>query len=293
MNTKNAFRCLSAMAIILMAVIFTGCKEDEPGLATNDSQDVNSEAVSDSYFEDTEDLSSTVALTDDNDFGGRAEGLKGRDDRFACAIITIKNKAEDVEAGDTIIVDFGTGCTDLRGNVRKGKIVIYYTGNRNTLESQIVTKFDGFYVNGIKFEGTRTVSVNEISNLYIVHEISLENGKITWPDGSFAERDAHHFRKWFHNGTFANRIDDVVTILAEDGWAEGSNRNEREYVMDITEDIVFKGSCFSVNKFLPVSGEKVLLVGDREITVNYGEGDCDNTISVTIGGVTREVTVNR
>jgi len=291
--TKSTFRLLSGLLVISTAAFFTGCKEDEPQLAANDSQDVSSEAVSDSYFEDAEDLSATVALTDDADFGVRAEGLKGRDDRFACATITIKKQINDNP--DTIIVDFGSGCTDSKGNVRKGKIIVIYDGSRLALESQIITKFDGFYVNGIKFEGTRTVTVWAIdspNNTFITHLIELEGGKITWPDGTFAERDAQHLRKWVHNGTLTNRSDDQVILLAE-GTAYGSNRNGREYVMAITEDIVFKASCFAQSKFLPVSGEKVLTVGDRVITVNYGEGDCDNSITVTIGNVSRTVTVNR
>jgi hypothetical protein len=63
--------------------------------------------------------------------------------------------------------------------------------------------------------------------------------------------------------------------------------------MEITEDIVFKAECLSDKKFLPVSGEKILSVNGRVITVNYGSGSCDNTITVTINGESTEVTVVR
>jgi hypothetical protein len=241
----------------------------------------------DSFFEDAEDLSFTVSLASNADLGGRVAGVD--DDRLACATLSLSENA--TTAAGTITINFGEGCT-RNGVTRKGKILVTYDGERKTIGSSISVTFDGYYVNGVKIEGTRTVKISEIATSYIVHEITLVNGKITWPDNSTATRNAHHFRKWNWNGTPLVRLDDEVRILA-DGSAEGINRNGKEYVMEITEDIVFKAECLSDKKFLPVSGEKILSVNGRVITVNYGSGSCDNTITVTINGESTEVTVVR
>lgn len=300
MNTvKKSFRLLSALLAFSMAAFLVSCGEDEDTLASADQQSVSSEASLDSYFEDAEDISSSVSFAADEDLGGRQAGsIKERDNRLSCATITIK-KQNDANA-DTIVVDFGVeGCTDPKGNVRKGKIIIVYSGNRATVDSEITTTFDGFYVNGIKVEGTRSVSVYAIDNTSITHYITLTDGKLSWPDGSTASRSASHYRKWVHNATPLNILDDQVILLSgEDtpGTATGENREGVAYTMQITEDIVFKTSCWSTGKYLPASGEKILVVGSnvpRQITVNYGSGDCDNTITVTINGQSRTVTVSR
>jgi hypothetical protein len=285
---KNSLRLLSIALTFSVGAFLISCSEDET-LNSSDKQSVSSEASTDSYFEEAEDLSSTVSFATNGDLGGRVHGVD--DDRLVCATLSLSDGATLTDG--TITIDFGTGCT--RGEItRKGKIIITYSGDRRTEGSSHTITFDGFYVNGVKIEGTRTVEVFDATETYIIHEITLTGGKITWPDGTSASRDAHHFRKWDRKGTPA-RLDDEIRILA-DGTATGSNRDGVEYSMQITEDIVFKAECLALKRFLPASGEKVLLIGanaGREITVNYGTGDCDNLITVTINGQTTVVTVSR
>lgn len=290
MNTKKiGLRLISALLIFAMAAFVISCSDDESEVSFTDSQSVSSEASVDSYFEDAEDISATASLAADGDLGGRVAGL---DDRF-CDNVIIRFLRKNVANPDTILIDFGSGdgCTDPRGNVRKGKIrIVFSPGSRFQIDNTVTTTFISFSVNGILMEGTRTVTLTSLEPP--THEITLTDGRLTWPDNSTATRTAHHFRQWDRNGTPINRTDDRIIIL-EGGTASGTNRNEKEYSMQITQDIVFKASCHIVKKFLPVSGEKVLTVGDRQITVNYGEGDCDNVITVTINGVSKEVTVDR
>jgi hypothetical protein len=287
MNTrKNGFRLLSALLIFALAAFVVSCNEDDSQVGYSDSQNVASEASTDSYFEDAEDLSATASLADDASLGGRVGGL---DDRF-CDNVKVKFQHKSDANSDTIVIDFGTGCTDPRGNVRKGKIIIVFSpGSRKQISNSVVTTFDGFSVNGVSIEGTRTVTLTSLEPP--THEITLEDGLITWPDNSTASRTAHHFRKWDNKGTLA-RSDDEIVIL-DGGTASGTNRNGKEYSMEITADIVFKASCLATKKFLPVSGEKVLSIGGKTTTVNYGTGDCDNVITVTINGESKEVTVDR
>lgn len=292
MNTlRKSLRLLSALLIFSVAALVASCSEEDTLNAT-DQQTVTSEASTDSYFEEAEDISTSVSFAsnaDINNHGGRVAGLD--DERLECATISLSEGA--TTSAGTITVDFGDGCT--RGNItRKGKIIITYEGERRVANSSHTITFENFFVNGVQIEGTRTVKVHEITNTFITHEITLEGGIITWPDGSEATREAHHFRKWTHGGDLI-RLNDTVSILAE-GTAAGSNRNEVEYSMQITEDIVFKAECLAQKRFLPVSGEKVLLIGGnagKEITVNYGTETCDNVISVTINGQTKVVTVSR
>lgn len=290
MNTaKKSFRLLSALLVFSMAAFMISCGDDAETLATADKQSVSSESSSDSYFQDAEDISSSVTFASNTDLGGRTSGLI--DERLAGATITLSEGS--TETAGTITVDFGTGVT-VNGVTRKGKIVITYSGSRRSVESTHSITFVDFYVNDVKIEGTRTVTVTEVTNTSITHLITLTDGQITWPDESYATRTASHSRKWTHNADL-DRSNDLVTLLKE-GIASGRTREGAEYNMQITKDIVFKASCGIARKFLPAEGEKVLSIGGnsgREIIINYGTGDCDNVITVTINGETKTVTVDR
>lgn len=290
MNTlKKSFRLLSALTVFSVAAFLISCGGDEETLASADKQSVSSESSSDSYFEDAEDISASVTFASNADLGGRTTGLI--DERLMDATITLSDGA--TENAGTITVDFGEGVT-TGGVERKGKIIISYEGKRLMVGSSHTITFDNFYVNGVKIEGTRTVEVSEVTTTSITHEISLTGGVVTWPDNTSASRTAHHFRKWTHGGDLI-RSNDEVSIL-EGGTAGGENRDGVGYEMQITKNIVFTAACAIKKRFMPSEGEKVLAIGGnspRQITINYGTGDCDNSITVTINGVTKTVTVSR
>lgn len=84
-----------------------------------------------------------------------------------------------------IIVDFGAGCTSPNGVVRKGKILLSYTGSNFLFPgTSIVTTFEGYEVNGLKIQGTRTITNGGIDllNSKVTLNVKIENGLITWPD---------------------------------------------------------------------------------------------------------------
>jgi hypothetical protein len=290
---KKSFRLLSVMLVFSVAALVISCS-DEDTLNSADQQTVSSEASSDSYFEDAEGIASSAAFATNAELeGGRTSSL---DSRLTGATITFAEGS--TEEGGTITIDFGTGKT-FNGVVRAGKIIIEYTGARRTQGSSHTIYFENFYVNGVRIEGVRTVTVSQVDPNFITHHIELIDGKITWNEGmaneTSATRTSTHDRKWIHNGTPLIPTEDEIRIL-KDGIAGGTNRNGTDYEMQITADIVFRAECLSQKRFLPVAGEKVLLVGGntgKEITVNYGTGECDNVISVTINGQTKVVTVSR
>jgi hypothetical protein len=148
-------------------------------------------------------------------------------------------------------------------------------------------------VNGVKIEGTRTVTLTSLNPP--TQKIELAGGKITWPDNTATTREAQHFRKWDNKGTPARADDEMVIFGTSDfpAGASGENRAGKEYTMQIEQEIVFKVACGPQSKFLPVSGQKLLNIDGKIITVNYGSGSCDNLITVTINGESKEVTVDR
>ena len=307
-TTKNAFTLKSVSSLLIAFVLILGsCSKTDTPVSDN-QLNVTAESSEDSYHSDTDDLSNSASAQSDATLTGRTEGWV---DNRICSTTKITLKKLVNTNTDTLTIDFGTaGCTDAKGNTRSGKIIVIFTpGKRLYPGSSNTVTFADFKINGVKVEGTRTVTnVSPGTSLDgdITYEITLIGGKLTFPDGTTATRETHHFRQWFRNGTPLVLSDDQQKILASfttpnstssTSTASGTNRKGYSYQMQVTKDIVYKVSCLESKIFIPVSGTKTLTVtkgtNTAQITVDYGDGTCDKTVTITVNGKTETVTVSR
>lgn len=290
---KNVFGSLLTAGVILLA----SC-EDKLDFNAKDTANVENEAEVDGYFEDADDMSVLVVAADPGTLSGsRESGARGigkdkLDSRFACNSTTVNILLADDSSPaiphGTITIDFGTdGCTDAKGNVRKGKIRVEFKGRRFLMGSSIVTTTEGYSINGVALEGTRTVtnitgSTEESPKFTVV----ITDGKATWPDGSVATREVNRTREWVRG---QNPMNDEWRVT---GSAGGSNRNGNVYEMEITSALVYKRECaVSAKVFMAVEGTKELTVNGKLITIDYGTGECDKTITITANGQSKQVEV--
>ncbi len=297
MKTNLMIKSLSYFSF--MALLFlASCQDDKIDFSANDSQNVENEAVSDAYYEDADDMSSIAVSSDETTLTGGREAESGRKftvkisdlaKRFDCATVTFETAPESSiqTPKGTITVDFGTGCTDSKGNIRKGKIIINYTGRRFLSGSSVVTTFADYFINGVKIEGIRTVTNTSASlESNPVFNIVVTGGKATWPDATFATREVNRTREWNRGNT--PNVDQWIVS----GTASGTNRNGRAYQMEITKPLVYKRECAISDKvFIAVEGTKVLTVESKQITIDYGDGACDKLVTITVNGKSREVEV--
>lgn len=297
---KSVFT-LKMMSTLAIATVLTvsSCKKDNELLNSNDTQNLNSESVSDSYSDEATDMSnvSIAGVSDLQYAGARTEGepvtnLKDLDDRLKCATVTLTrtpNSTRDNPVG-SIMIDFGTGCTDARGVTRKGKIIINYVGKRFVSGSSITTTFDGYSRNDVKVEGTHTLT-NTQANLtsFPRFTVVIAGGKLTFPDGKTITREQTFTREWQRA---SSPTQDKWVILSGSS-ASGTNKNGKSYTMNVTKDLVYSRACQISNKvFIAVSGTKVFVADSKTYTVDYGDGNCDNDITVTLGGISKTITVN-
>jgi len=292
------FKSIAGMAAGMLLCL-ASCNDDKIDFSSNDSSNVENEASTDGYFEDADDISSVAVWSDDATSGAR-QTQGGRkitisDLRFYCATVTIEPASGSDSSNPTgvITVDFGTGCTDAKGNERKGKMIITYTGRRYSVGSTRVISFDGYYINGVKIEGVRNVTnIAGSTDENPKFKIEVIGGKATWPDGTFATREVRKVREWQRA---ANPLNDQWTIAQasdSDFAAAGTNRAGETYQMNITTPLIYKRECaVSAKVFMAVEGEKELITESKKVTINYGTGECDRTVTITVNGKSEEVTV--
>jgi len=275
---------LVLLSAAVLATLFFGCETEEPvnQEELNQSQlAAENEAAIEETFEAVDDIGFYGALLTPTN-GRSAEDVEQKDTPLNCAVRTHD------KANNTITIDFGDGCENKNGHFVSGKIIITYTDHILVPGAVQTLTFEDFYVDSVKVEGLRTrKNISEDLDDVLKFEITLKDGKLIWPDGSEATRDA----RWMVTRIRANNpLEDERHL---DGAAEGQTRNEVDYSVTITETIVFKRGCRPVRLFIPVSGVKVLTLGERQRTIDYGDGTCDRWVAVTSNGETYRVRLRR
>jgi hypothetical protein len=264
-SKKLFFFCISMM---ITALISCSNENEEPDLDFDEKASANDESLEEYYFSDAGDIAMEAFVNEDE---SQAGGKLSTDSRLSGAIIL---RTGPFISGN-LRIDFGNGCVDIHGNLRKGLIIIDHVGRWNVEGSQWIITFSGYTINGIKIEGTKQVTVMSVTAELITRDVKLLNGRITWPDGSVATRECHYIRE---RERHENHLLDRLIVY---GNAQGTFRTGRGFSIEILERLIYDRTCVEDGVFIPVQGKKLIKHGERELTVDYGDGACDNIVSLT------------
>lgn len=274
---KRSFKFLAA--IIALTFFSSSCQEDVESpaqLSDVDILTVENEAVAESAFEDVDDIGFESLLYFES--GGRI--AEDENSPIRCAV-----KTHDKE-NKTIVVDFGEGCIGKNGRARKGKIIITYTERKFVSGAVHTMTFEDFYVDGKLIEGTRTrTNISVGTDDYLRFNIVLVNGRITWEDGSTVTREAN----W--ETTRIRTPNPINDQRIRTGSASGVTKEGLVYTVEITNAIIWKRACMATDRIkIPVEGIKVKAIeGGTTVKIDYGDGTCDNLVTITKDGVTETV----
>ncbi len=278
----NAFRFTNGILSVLLLVMLTitSCTNNESAadFSLEDSDDATADALDESSNDDAEDIGMTAVISETSEGGKIAES----DVRFECAVVT---RTGDKTAG-VIRIDFGSGCKDKRGRTRKGVIVVAYNGAWKEAGSSSIMTFENYFVNDVQLAGTRSVLNITTDTTRLKFKVDVEDGTATWADGRVATRRLHHIREHERNSS------NILMRLIIYGTATGTNRNGRGYFIEILEPLVYDRQCAAEGVFIPVKGKKLIKHGNRQLTVDYGDGTCDNVVTlININGRMKEIRV--
>jgi hypothetical protein len=262
---------LYLLFIGLSFALLISCNNEDttPDFSSEDIEDASMDAIEDSYFDDGDDLITEAFTSTDEDLSG---GRVNTDERLICATLTrTGSKAEG-----SLRVDFGDGCTGPRGNVRAGAIVVTHQGDWNSVGSSWNISYEDYSVNGVQLEGSRKVTVVSLTESLVEYEVRLTDGRITWPDGRVATREVNRRRE--HERHPENHLLDRIIIY---GTSNGVLPNGTVISIEILERLIYTRVCAQEGVNIPVSGVKFIKAGDRELTIDYGDGTCDNIVALT------------
>lgn len=282
MKLKNTVMNKSILILALGSFFIFSCNDEAQNeingsndavISLEEEIDIADDADIDAAYEEVDDLILAGMEHDFGSEGGRVE----RDPRFDCAEVT----KEDIEGGVIITIDFGEGCEGPNGKVRAGIMQITRIGHHWEPGSSSTTELFDFSVDSVMVEGTRIISnISESIDSVPVFSYQLIDGILTWTDGTTATREAEGTRTIYHD---VNPLGDEIHI---DGTANGVNRRGVVCSMVITTPLVIKRECSWRKHAIPVSGVKEMTKDGELIIVDFGDGTCDNLVSITKDGVT-------
>ncbi len=267
------------MYVVMM--VFAGflfsCEQDPALESVQDAEElesVESEAAMDEATEEIDEIAY---------FGSEFFAENGRVADDEKSPIFCAERIHDKE-NKTIIIDYGDeGCNDWHGRSRRGKIIITYTDHLYVPGAVLTITFENFYFRGVKIDGQRIIkNISESFDDNLMFDITFE-GTFTRADASVSTRQAHWLVERIRT---PNPINDEKHV---DGEASGTTKDGVEYSVEITETIVFKRSCGPFQVFIPVQGVKVITWGDSEKIIDYGDGECDRIVTISVDGTIEEV----
>jgi hypothetical protein len=291
MTYKHLLSILIALAT--MVWVFTACeKDDDPD--TNDDNSDDTEQVSNedalaaigdyakaqNMFSEATDEAEHAARVSDDSINNRAgSAITAKEGGYPQ--ITI-DPFDATTWPKTISVDFGEQnivCED--GRERRGVINIEATDFYHNEGAELTTTFDNFYQNDHKVEGTRVCTNNgENGAGNLTYSLVINDGHITTPEGEHIYYEENTEREWVAGDTtLLNPWDDNYMVT---GTQSGLSTDSIPYDLNVHSadplDVLVGCQWIRAGK-LDLNIESI-----PTITINYGDGTCDDQAVATMYG---------
>lgn len=216
-----------------------------------------------------------------DDFGHMAENMEFGDHYFRLSECT-EISQEQTENGNVTTVDFGeSNCMSIDGKQRRGKIIISLVGDYWTGEAEVIFTFDNYFVDDNQVLGTKTVSafINEDGNRE--NEIIDEGSIILSNQGGTIEWNSQKTRVVISGSETYFKMDDVIELT---GISTGVLANGISFESKTETPLLRNHDMHCSGEY--VSGINTIILGDgTEISIDYGDGSCDNIAEVMTNGV--------
>ena len=271
---------IAAFAIATLA----GCKKETADTDTTIALD---NSIADGAFQDLMGVVNKEAATGGLS-GLTADTVYGKlmDD---CPISTLSEPLGTFP--NTLTIDFGTSCVGYMGLERSGKIIATFSGPYQDAGTTITITTDNYFVNGSKVEGTKMVvneGLNDSGNMWF--SVIVDGGLITLESGETISWNSSRVREWIEGSGTTDIEDDVYALsdgIAAEYAISGVNRDGVAFTAHIAEPLIKRLDCRYITAgILEVTPDGMLT---REL--DFGDGDCDNQATLTVGEFSVDITL--
>jgi len=265
------------VALITSGLFLSSCEQAEDNL-TKTSDDAIQSILSITDLYNTEDAEEATS----ND--GTKSDVENPD---ACFELTIHENEDGEFWPRSWTLDFGTeACESFNGIVRKGMIHVNLSDHWRNEASLRTISYDNFYVDNVNLEGEKSIEntgLNESENMTWLRKMT--DGKLTYEDGTITTWNCERYSELVEGGDTWLFRDDIYMVT---GGGNGV-KDGLAFTTEITIPLEYVFGC----RF-PLTGELTINVeGSETVIINYGEGECDNIATQTIGEEVTEIELGR
>lgn len=295
-------------ASLLASVLIISCKkeisdddeltpaEEEEMVMNMSESEAEAEFVFNDVFDNVMGVNNDVGMAGVGVFGRTVSGgvdMNGRTDTVRCFTVTYTHVNAPNFFPLRITVDFGNGCTGVDGHVRSGKIITEYTNRLVVPGASATTVFQNFFFDSVKVEGTHKVTNTSTSQVH-QFKVEVQNAKLIKPNGNYSQWNSTRTITQMEGlGTVNFPFDDIYKIQ---GSANGKvKRGDRlfAWMSEITEPLIKKFTC----RWIVKGRVRTARVSNTNTSswvavLDYGNGNCDNQATVTINGITHQITLH-
>lgn len=282
-----------ALAACLSLTLNACSKADDNGKMDPDPEltlaAVEADTEAEILYDDA--FNSAVSADESVAYGGGGGMFQYRSDGqigplAGCYTIDIQTTEGDFPV--TVTIDFGSEpCEGADGRSRRGRFTIVYSGHLLLPGSTATTQFDNYYVNGTKVEGTHVVK-NTSSGNQFSFETKITNGKLTRANGSLTN--------WNRTRTFTltsgattplQPLDDVYTITSNGSGSLTAGSLTAEWTSTTRTPLTRAIDC----NWIGSGVQDLERNGGKKLSIEFGNGTCDNRANIVVNGVSREITL--
>jgi hypothetical protein len=185
----------------------------------------------------------------------------------------------------SLILDFGDGCKTEFDNVLTGKILIMISRNSDEDKKLIELTLENFTFNDRLIEGTITKERIKPIDESPSYSLIQKDLKITWENESYSTIKSDRKREWIQGSDNLIWSDNVYLIT---GSSMISQKNRKTKTVLITEALRREAFCKNI-----VSGKLEITIGENSSFLDYGDGECDNLATLTIGDIETIIELKR
>jgi hypothetical protein len=290
---------LSGITAIMIGVSigFTSCQEEVTEHSAAEIQALTKSSVTTGHeifvsVQEVLDITSDVL----SDEGISIEGTNGSPEN--CPPTLNRQYIMDLTHYDTIIyagtitLAYGTNaqCTDINTN-RRGiiqDIFTYVINEKNKISTSVsqTISFRNFKRNNIQFDGTiKSVAVTGSADTLKIGAatITYENGRSIQWHGILANQRINAAGVIGDSEVTTRGIGDTRLIT---GTIASATPDGKHFTANIRNAIRYSYECSDSNALVPVQGTVEIQMNQFNVVVDYGDGKCDRSYTVTINGNT-------
>ncbi|MCP4312719.1 MAG: hypothetical protein GY790_15765 [Bacteroidetes bacterium] len=271
-----------------LAVIAVGCENDNMKFQEVETDGEELTIAEDEVFS----IKSAESTDSDIDAANHAAGLfrGGMGVRGAhhflgnnfpkCATVTVSGATFPKE----IVIDYGDGCSGRQGMGRAGTVSIVMSDTITVAGAVYTVTFDSVTVGNRLIEKTSTMTnegVNENGNWVISSEMVMITTKKKQNNIMYIKREFSGQKEWLSGFETPENEDDQ---FLKSGGGTITVNDSMKFEREITEPLFIDRTCR-----YPMSGVVEITRNDEFMTINYGDGECDNIALVTKDGIEEEI----